>query len=307
MAKILVVDDSAVDRHLLKAILSRNPSWQLQFAEDGQQAVELLQRSANSQHDENVEPDLIITDLQMPELDGLQLVQFVREQFWHIPVILVTSQGSEEIAVQALRQGAASFAPKSSLDADLMPTIEQVLNLVAHMKFDRDLKIHPPAKSVAFVLENEMSFIGPTIEHLQQNLPKWSDRDRLQIGMALDEAITNAMQHGNLEVDSCLRESEEEDRYYQLIAERKSSSPYCHRRVRIEAEFSEQHLCVQISDDGQGFDPSTVIDPTDDENLHRVSGRGLFLINSFMDAVSHNGRGNQITMIKFRQDETDES
>ena len=136
---------------------------------------------------------------------------------------------------------------------------------------------------------------------MQENLPAWSDRDRLQIGMALDEALVNAMHHGNLEVDSKLRESENESQYYDLIRSRLNETPFCHRRVRVEAEFSDQHICVQISDDGQGFNPGEIPDPTADENLNNLSGRGLFLIRSFMDQVAHNLAGNQITMTKLRQ------
>ena len=119
----------------------------------------------------------------------------------------------------------------------------------------------------------------------------------------MDEALVNAMHHGNLEVDSKLRECEEGagDSYYDLIRARKCVSPFCHRRVRVEAEFSDEHICVQISDDGPGFDPSTIPNPTDEENLLKVSGRGLFLIRSFMDQVAHNLTGNQITMTKLRR------
>jgi anti-sigma regulatory factor (Ser/Thr protein kinase) len=234
-------------------------------------------------------------------MDGLELVHRIRQDFSRIPVVLITSYGSEQIAIDALRAGATNFSPKDSLRSDLVRTVSQVLSLTEHMKFERNPVIHPAAKQIAFVLENEMSFIGPTIEHFQENLPSWSDRDRLQIGMALDEAITNAMHHGNLEVDSCVRDEGDEDQYYKIIRERKSQAPFCHRRVRIEAEFSDQHICVQITDDGRGFDPSVVPDPTEEENLHRACGRGLFLIKSFMDSVSHNKSGNQITMTKLRR------
>ena len=118
--------------------------------------------------------------------------------------------------------------------------------------------------------------------------------------MALDEALINAMHHGNLEVDSVLRKTENEEGYYNLIKARKKESPFCHRRVRVEAEFSDDHICVQITDDGLGFDPASIPDPTAKENLHSVSGRGLFLIRSFMDQVAHNLTGNQITMTKLR-------
>ena len=297
MAKILVVEDSSVDRLLVGSLLSRKQNWHVDYAHNGQEALDLLESP------DEVLPDVIVTDLRMPELDGLELVRAVRESHAEIPVVLITSYGSEQIAFEALRAGATNFSPKSSLQSDLVRTVGQVLELARHMKFKRNPDLHPAAKQIAFVLENELSLVGPTIEHLQENLPSWSDRDRLQIGMALDEAIVNAMHHGNLEVESSLREGENENNYYETIRHRKNNPPFCHRRVRIEAEFSDQHICVQISDDGQGFDPQSVPDPTAEENLHRASGRGLFLIRSFMDQVAYNQAGNQITMTKLREKE----
>ena len=117
--------------------------------------------------------------------------------------------------------------------------------------------------------------------------------------MALDEALVNAMHHGNLEVDSSYREGDGSE-YYELIRLRQQQEPWGSRRVKVEYEFSEEHICIQISDEGQGFDPSSVADPTAPENLHRVYGRGLFLIRNFMDQVAHNQVGNQITMTKLR-------
>ena len=298
MAKILVVEDSAVDRHLVVSLLSRDPTWFVETANDGRQALDRMSPEAP----DRVTPDVIVTDLQMPEVDGLELVRQVRQLYPQIPVVLITSFGSEQIAIEALRAGATNYSPKSSLQTDLVRTVSQVLELAQHMKFRRSPDVLPASKQIAFVLENELSLIGPTIEHLQENLPAWSDRDRLQIGMALEEAMVNAMQHGNLEVDSKLREGDDEGLYYETIRERKETSPYCHRRVRIEAEFSDKHICVQISDDGPGFNPSAVPDPTDEENIHRASGRGLFLIKSFMDQVAYNQAGNQITMTKLRAD-----
>jgi len=55
-----------------------------------------------------------------------------------------------------------------------------------------------------------------------------------------------------------------------------------------------------VRDDGAGFDRALLPDPTDPTNLERVSGRGLLLINTFMDRVEHNASGNEITMVKFR-------
>lgn len=295
VSRILIVEDSAVDRHLIGALLAKQSDWKVDFATNGVEALQQLEQLA--------EPDVIVTDLRMPEMDGLELVREVRLKYPQIPVVLITSHGSEQIAVEALRAGATSYSPKNALHGDLVRSVSQVLSLTEHMKFDRNPLFHPTAKQIAFVLENEMSFIGPMIEHFQENLPSWSDRDRLRIGMALDEAISNAMHHGNLEVDSKIRDEEDGDVYYQMIRQRKTQPPFCHRRVRIEAEFSDRHICVQITDDGPGFDPSQIPDPTAEENLFRPCGRGLFLIRAFMDSVAHNKSGNQITMTKLRRDE----
>ena len=299
MAKILVVEDSSVDRVLVGGLLGKEPTWEIEFANDGLEGLARIHRG----NPQAIEPDVIVTDLQMPNMDGLELVRNVRLTHPQLPVVLITSHGSEKIAVQALRAGATSFTPKSMLKSDLNRTVKQVLEMSKHMRYTHDTKALPAPKQLAFVLENEASLIGPTIEHLQSNLPKWSDRDRLQIGMAMDEALVNAMHHGNLEVDSKMRESENEKEYYDLIRDRKNVTPFCHRRVRVEAEFSDDHICVQISDDGKGFNPDVIPDPTCEQNLHKVSGRGLFLIRSFMDQVAHNVVGNQITMTKLRQAE----
>ena len=273
--------------------------WQIEFAEDGTQALEWIRSRPNAL------PDLIITDMQMPRMNGLDLVHEVRQQFPQVPVLVITSEGSEDYAMEALRAGATSYSPKSMVRSDLQRTVAQILDMAAYMRYTHDTQKLPAPKSVAFVLENETTLIGPAIEHMQGNLPDWSERDRWQFAMAIDEALLNAMHHGNLEVSSELRDSDNEEKYYDTIRDRKQKSPYCHRRVRVEAEFSNQHICVQISDDGKGFDTTAIADPTNESNLHRVSGRGLFLIRSFMDQVSHNQAGNQITMTKIRDAEAE--
>src|SRR5206468_6188287 len=88
------------------------------FAADGLEALAVLEREP---------PTLVLTDLLMPGLDGLQLVEAVRGRFPLVPVVLMTAHGSEEVAIRALRAGAASYVPKKDLANDLVPTLERVL------------------------------------------------------------------------------------------------------------------------------------------------------------------------------------
>ena len=97
MPKVLVVDDSKVDRRLVCEFLRKESQWTVEDAANG---VEALARMKDSV------PDLILTDLNMPVMDGLELVTAMREHHPGVPVILITAYGSETLATEALRRGA---------------------------------------------------------------------------------------------------------------------------------------------------------------------------------------------------------
>ena len=119
MTTILIVDDSLVSRELARGCLA-NSNLITVFATNGREALESIERDM---------PDLVLTDLQMPEMDGLELVQEINTSFPMLPVILMTAHGSEEIAVKALQTGASSYVPKKNLVRDLEQTIRVVLSI----------------------------------------------------------------------------------------------------------------------------------------------------------------------------------
>ena len=72
------------------------------------------------------------------------------------------------------------------------------------------------------------------------------------------------------------------------------------------ASLSRSQAVFVIRDDGPGFDPSTLPDPTDPEYLERPHGRGLMLMRTFMDEVTYNAAGNEVRMVKrATKDESD--
>jgi CheY-like chemotaxis protein len=298
MAKILVVDDSAVDRRLVGSFLEKHtpPDQEapltVLYAADGKEGLAAIQR-------EN--PDLVLTDLQMPEMNGLQLVEEVKMKFPAIPVILMTAHGSEEIAIQALRRGAASYVPKRNLARDLLETVDDVLGVAGLKRHERLVLDECWVQTESlFRLSNDLSLIAPLIGHLQDNLTRMKVCDEnglIRVAVALREALSNAILHGNLEVDSALR-SEDGKAYYALIEQRRREEPYEERYVHVSAKESRDEAVYVIRDEGPGFDPATLPDPLDPANLENVSGRGLLLIRTFMDEVHHNQAGNEITMIK---------
>ena len=97
------------------------------------------------------------------------------------------------------------------------------------------------------------------------------DRLRLNFRVGLTEALANAMLYGNCRDPR--------------------------KRVRVEARLSLEEITVQVTDEGRGFDPAKVLDPTLPTNRTRSGGRGIYLIKKLMDRVEFNERGNSITMV----------
>ncbi len=291
---VLVVDDNPMDQRLAGRIIERGLGWRVMYANNGKQALACLDTSL---------PDLILTDLFMPEVDGLELVDAVRKRYPSIPVILMTGQGNEELALRALRLGAASYVPKKNLGRTLIETLEQVSIASRFGRRRQQLLTLVTKTASTFVLENDRTLIPPLVSLLQEMLAGMrlvDDRDRVRVGVALEEALTNALYHGNLGVDSELKERDD-SLFARLAEERRTQSPYCERRIHVRAQVTTAEATISIRDEGSGFDPSKLPDPTDPANLERPCGRGLLLIRTFMDEVLHNPTGTQITMVKRRK------
>ncbi len=288
--RALVVEDSPTQAILLRQRLARS-GFEVQMAPNGREALSFL---------EGPLPSVVLTDLDMPEMDGLELVKQIRRRGVAVPVILMTALGSEEIAVKALQAGASSYVPKRNLERDLARTMEQVLAL-SRANGGRVTAPHLLQESGChYLLPNDTGLIPPLVRRLQQSLERLGvcdPADMTRVGMALRESLMNAIEHGNLEMSSTLRE-EREDEYYALVKTRRQEEPYRNRHVRVQVRESKQGVTYIVADDGPGFDPTECGDPTDPANLERVSGRGLLLIRAFMDEVSFNSRGNEITMVK---------
>lgn len=294
MTKILVVDDTPVDRRLVGRLLEKNGELEAFYAGNGKEALVLI-ASEN--------PDIVLTDLQMPEMDGLELVQQIRSHFSAIPVILMTAFGNEEIALEALQQGAANYVPKKNLARDLLDTVESVLAAAIDHRLQRRLFANLQGTESHFCLENDIALIPSLVNFLKENLARVGLLDKtglIRITVAIREALMNAIVHGNLGVSSELREDNLEA-YYAMIEVRRRQSPYQERRVHVHASETPAEAHYVIRDEGAGFNPSDVPDPMHPDNMERASGRGLLLIRTFMDDFSHNAKGNEITMTKRRE------
>jgi hypothetical protein len=224
----------------------------------------------------------------------------VRVRFPQVPVVLMTAYGSDDLAVRALRAGAASYVPKRSLARHLSDTLEQVLSASQSLREQQRLEVCLSSLSRDFILDNDPTVVPHLVANLQDMLRRLQVGDghtRMRVAVALEEALLNGLYHGNLELGSELREDGGEA-YQRAGEQRRRTPPYRERRLYVKAHVSRSEAVFQIQDEGPGFDLRSLPDPTDPTNVGMASGRGLLLIRTFMDEVCFNAAGNQITMIK---------
>ena len=290
-AKVLVVDDSPMDRRTVGTLLEGIPGVEVCFANNVDEAHSILTSSP---------PHVVITDLVMPERDGLELISTLVADHPLIPVILMTGRGSEETAVQALQAGAASYVPKSLLNQRLADTVQHVLSVAHEERSQMQLMGSMLQSHSQFLLENDPSMIPPLINFLHRSVRTvglCDESEGIRTCVALEESVNNALFHGNLELDSNTREHSPAE-YRELMEQRRREEPYSSRRVHVDVRLTREHGTFIIRDEGPGFDPGSLPNPTDPEQLERASGRGLLLIRTFMDEVSFNPTGNEITLVK---------
>jgi len=117
LKKILVVDDEAPLREILQRGLTQMGGYSVEVAQNGQEAIEKMEKEIF---------DLILTDLMMPEMDGMELLKIIKGTRPDIPVIMMTAYGSIDTAVEAMKIGANDYITKPVDLRDLMLRISKV-------------------------------------------------------------------------------------------------------------------------------------------------------------------------------------
>lgn len=117
--------------------------------------------------------------------------------------------------------------------------------------------------------------VEPLLTRLQE--ADWEHRDVFGIHLAIEEALVNAIKHGN------------------------GDDPV--KCVQVEFRLAQDVVQIEITDQGSGFDPASIPDPTDAEHLEMPNGRGIMLMRSFMSRVAFNRTGNGVLLEKERSAE----
>jgi CheY-like chemotaxis protein len=288
MPRALLVEDSTVQRHAISGLLK--PIADVVAMAHGREALDFLKSNR---------ADVVVSDMQMPDMDGLALTREIHAAYPATPVILITAHGSEDLAVEALRAGACSYVPKTHL-AELLPgTIQDVLAVARSQRTYEQLISCAAKAEFEFRLDNDPELIEPLVDLLQQmaeSISELETGERLRFGVALEQALNNAMFRGNLEIPGpaeLAAGAKPVD-----VAQRRNESPYAERVIDVLAEISPRQVRCTIRDGGDGYDVVALQQAEQQSGFTGQKGRGLALIRAFIDEVHFNARGNEIVLVK---------
>jgi serine/threonine-protein kinase RsbW len=131
--------------------------------------------------------------------------------------------------------------------------------------------------SYSIIVESKPSAIVGVFEQIQSKLVdnNFGKDDIFAVHLTLEEAFLNAVKHGN-KMDPT-------------------------KKVKVEFSIDKDKIEISITDQGPGFQPEAVDDPRFGENLFKPGGRGLLLMNSYMDKVKFNPEGNSVSMVRYKE------
>jgi len=295
---ILVADDEPIIRDVIVRKITSAADFKVIEAEDGLDALDKLKAN---------KVDLLITDIKMPRLSGIELLTEIRKSGLDTPVIIITGYGTLNDAIEALRLGAMNFIKKPFHTNELLGIIDRVFTIYEEKVYLKDIVPYVEAHSARLDFPNDHSLFQGVITYANELIKNcWPEytSGALDVKVCLYEALLNAYEHGNLEITSKEKEDllERETSYYErVLEEREKREAFRSRRIALDFDIDTEKVVISVEDEGNGFDIRNIPDPTDPENLMKNLGRGILLITSIMSDVSFNEKGNRITMKLLRR------
>lgn len=290
--RILLVEDERDVRTMLERFLAS--TYQCLPAANGREALDLLKTERDV--------DLVVTDVRMPEMDGIQLLKAVRRLRPELPVIAITAYGNEETAIEALRAGATNYLRKPFKLQEFQAIVRKGVELAQTRKSRTTAFGYLRDSHKVFELPARLEVTRAVVGHLTDGVVELGivePAELLNLEVALEEALANAVIHGSLELTQDAQKLKgDREAFDHAYAERMADPRFASRTIAASVHLTRTEAIFMVEDRGPGFDASALPAPEALTSLKGVHGRGLMLIRLFMDQVVHELGGRRIKMVK---------
>jgi anti-sigma regulatory factor (Ser/Thr protein kinase) len=206
-------------------------------------------------------------------------------------------RADETSGIARLCLHAQAYVCKHEINEVLVEEVESVLRAERARQLELNLQRRRISHKQEFAVENDTKFVPVLVGQLLNavGVVCSDSAARMKMGIALEEALLNAMIHGNLEVSSELRHRDD-DSFQKLIATRQRNPIYGERKVTVGVDVSRDRVEFTIADEGPGFDVEGLPDPSREDRIAVPTGRGIMMMRTLMDEVSFNEEGNKVTL-----------
>ena len=284
--RVLIVEDDPASRELMGDMIKLE-GHDLRTAEEGYQALSLFKE---------FKPHLVFSDIQMPKMDGLELLQRIRDISPKTIVVMMTAFGCEEYALKALRLRANNYLQKPIRHDDILPLLEKYSALVASADSLQPGKTGEDQQR-KFIFENDLSKVSDYVNLLVKGIGQdILGRDFLDVRIGLYELLVNSIEHGNLEISK--EEKFNAPNLEELYEQRRSDPHFADRKITVELTEDDVAYEWLITDEGQGFDCEKVLKKPD--TIRSVEFKGVTLAQFHFDMLEFFGKGNQVRARKLK-------
>ncbi len=288
--KILIVENNEPSREYLRVLLNRE-GYDVEVVSNGKDGLEAFK---------TYKPDLILSDIRVPHIDGLSLLRKIRKEKSDVFFIITTSYGSEESAVNAFKSGANDYLIKPFDSRELLLRIGKYERILKGRRVEERAAGDEICKFVKTKFLTDYNCIPAIVGKLMSQISATIDSDdKSKIEMGLNELITNSIEHGNLEITSDEKiEAYKANKFRDLCEKRMLNPKFANRIITVDFHQKEDALVWKITDQGNGFNWQELLDPTDSTRLLEPTGRGIFLTKYFFDKIKYLGKGNIVRVKK---------
>ena len=290
MRKILIIDDEKPVRDVLNIALIEE-GYEPYQAPDGENGFELCKTS---------KPDIVLTDVMMPGIDGIEVTKRIKAQRDDIDVVVMSGFGTEELVVNALRAGASNYIKKPIVFDELFKILDDIIFKRENRKrFEIDKEI-VQKEHKEIVIGNDVSSVWGAVNQVLFNTHAVAEQSVIEgLSIGLYELLINAIEHGNLGITFEEKSKAlQSNSYRELLEKRRQGVEGKKQHVTIRCDYSPEALTVEIQDHGDGFDLSTLPDMKDTESILSDHGRGILLTTLFYDKVEYSEPGNCVKVSK---------